>query len=153
MESQEHKDEVLDVLQKYLAEDREKSSVVSMTALGLVEITRKKKRRESASMLVKPCPYCQGTGIVQSNDYIVMRIRTAILDLFADGYETAIIDLNFEIADYILSKKLLKKDVEVIWKNKRIYVIPHKTYHQHFFLIKGDNGKVVDVPDNAVLLY
>ena len=153
MESQEHKDKLLEVLQKHLSEDREKTSVVSMTSLGLVEITRKKKRRESASMLVKPCPYCQGTGIIQSNDYIVMKIRTAILDLFADGYETAIIDLNYEIADYVLCKKLLKKDVEVIWKNKRIYIIPHKTYHQQFFLIKGDNGKVVDVPDNAVLLY
>ena len=143
----------MEVLQKHLSEDREKTSVVSMTSLGLVEITRKKKRRESASMLVKPCPYCQGTGIIQSNDYIVMRIRTAILDLFADGYETAIVDLNYEIADYILNKRILKSDVEKVWGNKRIYIVPHKTYHQQFFLIKGDNGKVVEVPDNAILLY
>ena len=104
-------------------------------------------------MLVKACPYCQGTGLIWSNDYIVMKIRTSLLDLFADGYETAILDLNVEIADYILSKGLLKKDVEKIWKGKRIYIIPHKTYHQQFFLIKGDNNKVVEVPDTATLLY
>lgn len=153
MEDERHQEELLSVLEKYLAEDREKCTLVGMTALGLVEITRKKRRRESASMLVKPCPYCQGTGIIQSNDYIVMKIRTGLLDLFADGYETAIIDLNVEIADYIFAKKCLKKDVERIWADKRIYVIPHKTYHQQFFLIKGDNSKVVSIPDNAVLLY
>ena len=58
-----------------------------------------------------------------------------------------------EIADYILAKGLLKKDVERVWKDKRIYIIPHKTYHQQFFLIKGDNGKVVEVPDSAILIY
>jgi ribonuclease G len=153
MESEEHKEKLLEVLASNLEKDREKCTLVGMTPLGLVEITRKKRRRESASMLVKSCPYCQGTGVIQSNDYTVMRIRTGLLDLFADGYETAIIDLNIEIADYILAKKLLQKDVDKIWKGKRIYVIPHKTYHQHFFLIKGDNERVIELPDNAVLLY
>ena len=82
-----------------------------------------------------------------------MRIRTGLLDLFANGYESAVIDLNCEIADYVLAKKSLKKDVEKIWKDKRIYVVPHKTYHQQFFLLKGLNGKVIEVPDNAILLY
>ena len=153
MEKEEHKEKLLEVLENYLSEDREKCNLIGMTPLGLVEITRKKKRRESASMLVKPCPYCQGSGVIQSNEYIVMRVRTGLLDLFADGYDTAIVDINVEIADYILAKKLLKKDVERIWADKRIYIIPHKTYHQQFFLIKGDNGRVVDVPDNAILLY
>lgn len=153
MESEEHNQILLEDLEKNLSKDREKCTLVGMTQLGLVEITRKKRRRESASMLVKPCPYCQGTGIIQSNDYTVMRIRTGLLDLFADGYETAIVDLNVEIADFILAKKILQKDIDKIWKNKRIYVIPHKTYHQRFFIIKGSNERAVEVPDNAVLLY
>ncbi len=153
MEDEEHRVILLKALEEHLAEDREKCHVVGMSPLGLVEITRKKKRKESTSMLVKSCPYCQGSGLIWSNDYIVMRIRTGLLDLFADGYNTAIVDLNIEIADYILAKGLLKKDVEKVWSDKRIYIIPHKTYHQQFFLIKGDNGKVVEVPDSAVLLY
>ena len=108
-----------------------------MTPLGLVEITRKKRRRESISALVKDCPYCQGTGHIQSNDYIVMRIRTELFDIFANGYNNAKIDLNAEIADYVLAKKDL---------------IPHKTYHQQFFIVKGDNAEAMDVPDKALLL-
>ncbi|MDY2880286.1 MAG: Rne/Rng family ribonuclease [Candidatus Borkfalkiaceae bacterium] len=153
MAEESHRAKVLEVLSEAVAKDREKCTVVGMSGLGLVEITRKKRRRESASSLVKTCPYCQGSGLVQSNDYIVMRIRTGLLDLFADGYDNAVVDLNVEICDYILAHRCLKKDVERIWQDKRVYLIPHKTYHQQFFLIKGDNNKAMEVPDKAVLLY
>lgn len=152
MTDEKHKTELLRVLSDELMLDREKCQVIGMTPLGLVEITRKKRRRESVSALVKDCPYCQGTGHIQSNDYIVMRIRTELLNVFANGYENAKIDLNVEIADYILAKKALKNDVEKIWTNKRVYLIPHKTYHQQFFIVKGDNAKAMDVPDKALLL-
>lgn len=152
MASEEHKTELLRVLNEELKKDRERCQVIGMTPLGLVEITRKKRRRESYSALVKDCPYCQGTGRIQSNDYIVMRIRTALLDLFNDGYDNAKVDLNVEIADYLIRKKALKKDLENLWKGKRVYLIPHKTYHQHFFIVKGDNKTAMEIPDQAVLL-
>ena len=152
MTSDAHKTALLKKLDDELKSDRERCQVIGMTPLGLVEITRKKRRRESISALVKDCPYCQGTGHIQSNDYIVMRIRTELLDLFANGYNNAKIDLNIEIADYIIAKKALKNDVEKIWTDKRVYLIPHKTYHQQFFIIKGDNSPAMDVPDKAMLL-
>lgn len=153
MKEEEHKKKLLEVLSEKLAADREKCAVIGMSPLGLVEITRKKKRRESASSLVQSCPYCQGTGTIQSNDYVVMRIRAGLLDLFANGYDNAIVDCNVDIAEYIFARKCLKNDIEKIWTNKRIYVIPHKTYHRQFFLMKGDNDFAMNVPDKAKLLY
>lgn len=152
MEKEEHKSELLRVLENCLSEDRERCQVIGMTPLGLVEITRKKRRRESASALYKPCPYCQGTGHIQSNEYIAMRIRCELFELFANGYKNAKVDLNVEIADYIIAKKSLKADLEKIWEGKRVYLIPHKTYHQHFFIVKGDNEQAMDLPDKALLL-
>lgn len=153
MREEEHKKRLLEELSERLSHDREKCAVIGMSPIGLVEITRKKKRRESASALVQPCPYCQGTGLIRSNDYVVMQIRAGLLDLFANGYDNAIIDVNVDIAEYIFAKKCLKNDVEKIWKNKRVYVIPHKTYHRQFFLIKGDNDFAMSVPEKARLLY
>ncbi|MBQ7642419.1 MAG: ribonuclease E/G, partial [Clostridia bacterium] len=153
MLEESHRAALISALKAALEGDREKCNVVGMSELGLVEITRKKRRRESVSMLLKSCPYCQGSGLIRSNEYTVMKIRTALMDLFADGYDNAIIDLNVEIADYILSKKILKKDLDRFYKGKRIYIIPHKTYHQHFFLIKGDNNRAMEIPEKAILLY
>lgn len=153
MDSEEHRQEVIETLKTALKEDRTKCNVVGMTELGLVEITRKKSRRESTSTLVKKCPYCKGEGVIFSNDYIVMKIRVALLDVFSNGFSSAIIDVNVEIADYILTTGSLSKDVRKIWRQKRIYLIPHKTYHQEFFVIKGDNSVVLDLPDQAKQLF
>lgn len=153
MEREEHRSAVLAELEKSLLSDRSKCNVIGMSSLGLVEFTRKKKRRESTAMLVQTCPYCNGDGVIFSSDYIVLKIRIALLDLFADGYESAILDVNAEILNYILKKKLLSNDVKKIWADKRIYVIPHRTFHLEYFICRGDNSKVLELPDKAVLLF
>lgn len=153
MESDEHRESVVNELIEALKSDRAKCNVHGMNELGLVEFTRKKKRKESISLMVKNCPYCKGDGVIFSNDYIVLKIRTALLDLFADGYTSAIVDLNVEIMSYILQRGALSKDVQKIWSNKRIYIVPHKTYHQEHFTVRGDNNPVLELPDKAILLY
>ncbi len=149
MELEEHRQAVVNELEDALKADRAKCNVLGMNQFGLVEFTRKKKRKESISLLEKKCPYCQGDGVIFSNDYIILQIRAALLDVFADGYNSAIVDLNVEIMSYILQRGSLSRDVQKIWKDKRIYVIPHKTYHQEYFNVRGDNNLVLDLPDKA----
>ncbi|MBQ9709043.1 MAG: ribonuclease E/G [Clostridia bacterium] len=153
MEEEEHRTKVVEALENALKQDRSKCNVLGMSALGLVEFTRKKKRKESTSMLVQECPYCKGDGLVYSNDYVVQKLRIALLDLFAEGFSSAIIDLNADIADYIIKRNALSKDVSKIWSDKRIYIVPHRTYHLEEFSVRGDNSKVLDLPDNAKFLY
>lgn len=153
MDMQEHRDAVVNELTEALKADRAKCTVLGMNQLGLVEFTRKKKRKESISLLEKKCPYCQGDGAILSNDYIVLKIRAALLDVFADGYKSAIVDLNIEIMFYILQRGSLRKDVSRIWADKRIYIVPHKTYHHEFFTVRGDDSVVLDLPDKARILY
>lgn len=153
MELQEHRDKVVEALENALKSDRSKCNVLGMSALGLVEFTRKKKRNDSTSMLVQECPYCKGDGLVFSNDYVVQKVRISLLDLFAEGFKSAIIDLNESMAEYILNRGALSVDVSKIWRDKRIYIVPHKTYHVECFNVRGDNSPVLDLPDNAKLLY
>lgn len=153
MNEQFHRDKVVETLTEALKDDRSKCNVLGMSALGLVEFTRKKKREESTSMLEQVCPYCKGDGKVFSNDYIVLKVRTALLDIFAKGYSAAVIDVNEQIADYIFTSGALSSDVRKIWLNKRIYIVPHKTYHLEFFRMRGDNSKVLELPERAKLLF
>jgi ribonuclease G len=64
MHEQEHQQMVLDELRQALKRDRTKTTVVGMTGLGLIEMTRKKVRKELSSQLITDCPYCDGTGKV-----------------------------------------------------------------------------------------
>lgn len=153
MEDEAHREAVVERLKNAVKSDRSRCNVVGMTGLGLVELTRKKTRKDSFSSLVKTCPYCKGEGGIFSNDHIVMKIRCALLDTFSEDYSCAIADLNGDICDYIFKTGALSKDVAKIWRDKRIYLIPHKTYHQECFHVRGDNSKVLDLPDKARLLY
>ncbi len=153
MESEEHRKKLVEALTEALKKDRLKCNVIGMTGLGIVEFTRRKKRKELSAFLNKPCPYCKGEGKIHSNDYVIMKIRTALLDLFLNDYKSAIIDVSADSVEYILKNGALKKDIDKYFTGKRIYLVPHKTYHQEHFKVRGDNNDVLTLPDNAVMLY
>ncbi len=66
MESEEHRAAVLAELNKALGRDHTRMSVNGFTALGLVEMTRKRTRESLAHVLCEPCPTCGGRGEVRT---------------------------------------------------------------------------------------
>ncbi len=66
MTNLEHREAVLQELRKALARDRTKSSVNGFTALGLVEMTRKRTRESLAHILLERCPTCEGQGQIKT---------------------------------------------------------------------------------------
>lgn len=79
MESEEHKEAVLAELNKALARDRTKVSVSTFSALGLVEVTRKRTRESLAHVLCEPCPACEGKGQVKTARTICYEILRELL--------------------------------------------------------------------------
>ncbi len=68
MHEHEHQQMVMDVLKQVLKKDRTKTTVVGMTGLGLIEMTRKKVRQELSTVLHVDCPCCDGTGKIPAAD-------------------------------------------------------------------------------------
>jgi len=66
MDNAEHRDAVMKELKKTLAHDRTKVSVSDFSALGLVEMTRKRTRESLAHILCEPCPSCSGKGQIKT---------------------------------------------------------------------------------------
>lgn len=57
---------VIEALEKVLVQDRTKAHIVGWTRLGLLEMTRKKAREETASFAYQTCSVCHGTGKIAS---------------------------------------------------------------------------------------
>ena len=53
----------------------------------------------------------------------------------------------------ILSEGLFSVEAKNRWKDKRIYFIPHKTYKEDYFSVRGEKDGVLTLPNNAQLLY
>ncbi len=79
MENIEHQTAVLSELHKSLARDRTKTTVSDFSALGLVELTRKRTRESLANILCEPCPACMGKGLVKTPRTIAYDILRELL--------------------------------------------------------------------------
>jgi ribonuclease G len=79
MASPEHRAAVLEELKRALARDRTRMTVSGFTALGLVEMTRKRTRESLAHVLCEPCPTCAGRGAVKTARTVCYEILREIL--------------------------------------------------------------------------
>ena len=79
MVREDHREAVLDEFRKQLSKDRVKTQVSGYSALGLVEMTRKRTRESLAHMLCEPCAVCEGKGIVKTARTVCYDILREIL--------------------------------------------------------------------------
>jgi len=79
MDSDEHRAAVLTELNKALARDRTRITVNGFSALGLVELTRKRTRESLAHVLCEPCPVCGGRGELKTARTVCYEILREIL--------------------------------------------------------------------------
>ena len=57
---------VSEILTQGLKRDKARSSVLKISELGLVQMTRKRTRESLEEMLTEPCPHCEGRRVVKS---------------------------------------------------------------------------------------
>jgi len=79
MESEQHRAAVLEEFRRALARDRTRMTVSGFTALGLVEMTRKRTRESLAHVLCEPCAACGGRGQVKTARTLCYEILREIL--------------------------------------------------------------------------
>ncbi|HWQ94786.1 MAG TPA: ribonuclease G [Gammaproteobacteria bacterium] len=79
MEDAEHKRQVLRSLEKYLERDHARTHISGVSALGLVEMTRKRTRESLGHILCEPCPVCKGRGSLKTAETVCYEIFREIL--------------------------------------------------------------------------
>jgi ribonuclease G len=70
-----NRDAVLKTLRKALDEDRTKTFVVEISPLGLVEMTRQNVTEGVREIMTRPCPTCDGEGVIKSEETIAIEFE------------------------------------------------------------------------------
>lgn len=153
MYSEEHKEAVTARLKACLDSDKTKCNVLPMSELCLTQFTRKRLGNEIHTVLTKPCESCRGGGYVPDDIFVISNVRSALLKCFAKGYTSAIVDVNEKIMKRILDEGMFTQELHGRWKEKRIYIVPHKTYKEEYFTVRGEESRVLNLPNNAQLVY
>ena len=99
-----NRDAVLKTLRASLEEDRTKTFVVEISPLGLVEMTRQNVTDGVREIMTKPCPTCDGEGVVKSEETIAIeverRLREIVKAAGPDGPEAYLVRLNPRVTAY-----------------------------------------------------
>jgi ribonuclease G len=79
MRDEPHRRAVLAALERALSGDRAQTHIVSLSPLGLVEMTRKRTRESLEHLLCEPCPTCEGRGFVRTPETVCNEIFREIV--------------------------------------------------------------------------
>ena len=153
MLDEDHRAAVTEKLREKLSQDKAKCNVLPMSELCITQFTRKRVGNDAHSYLVKPCPHCQGMAYVHEDIFVITRMRASILDCFADGSNCVVVELNEGIMKKILDEGLLSVEAKTRWKDKKVYFIPHKTFREDYFTVRGETERDVSLPNKAQILY
>lgn len=130
MEDAANREKLLDVLRQATKRDRTRTSIMGITGLGIVEMTRKKLKQSLDSVFYEACPYCGGEGVLKSKSSMAMQARKECLKLF---YETdckaVVIKGHPAIIAEIVSMTKPEARLIPLVQNKMVYVLPSDNMH------------------------
>jgi ribonuclease G len=76
-----NRDAVLKTLRKALDEDRTKTFTAEISKLGLVEMTRQNVTEGVREIMTRPCPTCDGDGVVLSEETVAIEFERRLREL------------------------------------------------------------------------
>ncbi|AZR73278.1 ribonuclease G [Anoxybacter fermentans] len=123
MDNQKDQDLVLKVFEEELKKDKTRSTILGMTHLGLVEMTRKKVKQGLEEYLQSKCPYCGGKGRILSEETVAMQAVRKIKKVMAEKeFEAVLLGVHPDVASLLIGlggQNLAELEQEL---KKEIYV-------------------------------
>jgi ribonuclease G len=134
MMEQDHKRRVLHSLEGAMSKDRAKSNIHGFTALGLIEMTRKRTRESLEHILCGECPACKGRGSIKTVETICFEIMREIVRVNR-AYEADkfVVYASSIVADALLGEESHMLAELEVFVSKQIKVQTELLYHQDKF--------------------
>ena len=140
MKQRKHQREVGRKLKEALRRDRARTNVLSISELGLLEMSRQRQDQSILSQLTSTCPYCQGSGLVKSPMAVSIEIQRHLTGLLkkAEAEKRAIMP-KIVIAPQVM-QRLRTEDSEILARlqkdfNTRLTFVSELHRHPDAFTI------------------
>ena len=101
MERIENREKVFNAFMEAMKRDRAKNTILHISELGLIQMTRKRVRESLGRVLSEPCPYCEGKGFVKSPRTLCYEIFRKIGKLARHGGEKIIVTAHPTVAELL----------------------------------------------------
>jgi len=131
LDKRSNRQKLLSVMREEMKVDKAKLRIYPMTRLGLIEMTRQRRKESILSIICRDCPYCGGSGMIFSELTMYIKIKRELLRKGprVQG-RTVNIFLHPRVAD-IFDEKGYKK-LEKILKKRIVLRRDYKLHHEEF---------------------
>lgn len=134
MDRNDDRDKVFQALVEELKKDKAKTTVLRISEMGLVQMTRKRTEESLMQKMTIDCPYCDGNGHVKSSSTVSYEVIRELLREFSrTSNEGFVIKAHPHVADRLLEEDKIFLDELKIKYSKKIVVKSLLDYHlEHF---------------------
>ncbi len=140
MEKKGDREKVFNALKEALKRDKNKTNVLKMSELGLIEMTRKRTRENLTRLIREPCFYCEGEGWLKSKNSICYQIfRQIEREAWEMPGDRLTLQVHPEIAGLLLDEEHPAMEELEQRIGKRISVEAKETLHLEQFKISDEN--------------
>src|SRR5215218_9539451 len=97
-----NREAVLKTLRKSLEEDRTKTFTAEISKLGLVEMTRQNVTEGVREIMSRPCPTCDGEGVIKSEETIAIEFERRLREVVkaaAPQVEAFLVQMNPRVSE------------------------------------------------------
>jgi ribonuclease G len=106
MQDEDHKQQVLQALERSLEKDHAKNTLSEVSSLGLVEMTRKRTRESLEHTLCEPCPACGGRGVLKTAETVCLEIfREIIREVRQYNVQELLVLASNEVVERLLDEE------------------------------------------------
>ncbi|MBI5968497.1 MAG: ribonuclease E/G, partial [Deltaproteobacteria bacterium] len=133
---------VFQALIEALKKDRSKTTILKISELGLVEMTRKRTRESLGRILSERCFYCEGRGFLKNRSTVCQEVLREIQrDIHDLRGENILVNVHPNVANFLYDEA--RADVEKLERQfgKRIIVSGKSDFHLEQFEIHSTNGQ------------
>jgi ribonuclease G len=134
MEKESDRDKILQAFKESLSKDRAKSNILSISELGLIEMTRKRVRDNLSRKMSEPCSYCEGRGSIRSIPSLCYDILRAIRRESMNNLGTKMmVQVHQDVATFLYDEERNGiEELERQIKKKIIIKINDDFHHEQF---------------------
>ncbi|MFI8685572.1 Rne/Rng family ribonuclease [Rossellomorea sp. NPDC077527] len=136
MKKESHRDEVIESLSEALLSDRQRTTIVGFTKLGILELTRKRTRQPLAASLTIPCSICHGTGRVMSPETMAFQLERELWECERLDASQIQVEASQEVVDVFAGKQGIHLDRLQKALNKKITLTKITHDHPYYHITK-----------------
>lgn len=140
MLDEEHQRQVYRTLEKALRKDSARTSIIGISELGLVGMTRKRTRESLGQILNSPCPICDGRGTQKSAETVCYEIFREILRVSrASENDVLRVMASRIVVDRLLDEEsdIIAELQELVAKTVKFEIEPMYTQEQFDVVLSG----------------